>query len=100
LKWVGNGSCEKDAGGIIGTGLFVCLFVCFSVLTTKQRLWGLVVQIYFPNSQVTSTVYFKKRCWYCVLLRTTSKMTIKRILPLLSIPNYSLTPTVSFVSLN
>jgi hypothetical protein len=63
LKWVWNGSCEKDVRGITGTGLYVC----FSVLTTKQRLWGLVVQIYFPNFQVTSTSYFKKRCRYCIL---------------------------------
>jgi hypothetical protein len=27
-------SCEKDVGGIIGTGLYIC----FSVLTTKHRL--------------------------------------------------------------
>jgi hypothetical protein len=40
----------------------------------------------------------KRRCWYCVLLHTTSKITIKGNLLLLSIPNYSLTPTVSFIS--
>jgi hypothetical protein len=94
LKWGWNGSCEKDVGGITGTGLYVC----FSVFTIKQRLWGLVVQIYFPNSQVTSTVYFKKRCLHSVLRHIASNVTIKRILILLSVPNYSLTPTVSFIS--
>jgi hypothetical protein len=29
-----NGSFEKDVGGIIGTGLYIC----FSVLTAEQRL--------------------------------------------------------------
>jgi hypothetical protein len=52
-----NGSCEKDLGGITGTDLYVC----FSVLTVKQRLGVLVVEIYFPNFQVTPTVYLKKR---------------------------------------
>jgi hypothetical protein len=62
----------------MGTGLYIC----FSMLTTKQRLefeW----YKYFPNIQVTQTVYFKERCWYCVLLHITSKITIKTVLPLL-----------------
>jgi hypothetical protein len=85
------GAVKKDVGGIVGTGLYVC----FSVLTTNKD-WCLVVQIYFPNFQVISTVYFKKSCWHRILLHTTSKITIRTILSVLSIPNYSLTPTVSF----
>jgi predicted secreted Zn-dependent protease len=92
LKCLWNGICEKDVGGITGTDLYVC----FSVLTPKQRL--LVVQIHFPNFEFTPALYSKKRCRYCVLFHIASKITIKRILPLLSVPNYSLTPTMYFIS--
>jgi hypothetical protein len=50
LKGVWNGSCEKVVGEIIGT---VCMSVF--VLIAKQRFELLVVQIYFPDFQVTPT---------------------------------------------
>jgi hypothetical protein len=52
----------------------VCLF--FYVVYKAKTL----VQIYFSNYQFTPTVYFKKRCWYCVLLHTTSKITINTLI--------------------
>jgi hypothetical protein len=90
LKDICDVSCEKGVRGITGTDLYVC----FSVLATKQRLGVSAVQIYFNNNQVTPRIYFKKRLWYFVLSHTTSNITIRKILPLVLIVNYSVTPTV------
>jgi hypothetical protein len=64
-------------------------------ISIKQYMTIFQEHHYFIFNNIT---YFKKRCLYCVVWHTASKVTITRVLPLLSIPNYSLTPTVSFIS--